>query len=41
MPSDWEGRVGGSENVQEQIPHGMESGVIKDIAKVQGEEKRQ
>lgn len=41
MTLDWEGRVGGGENVQEQMPHSTESRIIKDIAEVQGEEKRQ
>lgn len=40
MTLDWEGRVGGGENVQEQMPHSTESRIIKDIAEVQGEEKR-
>ena len=34
MPLDLE-RAGGSENTQEDMPHGTKSGVIKDIAKVQ------
>lgn len=33
MPLDLEGRVGGSENTQEQMPYGTKSGVINDIAK--------